>query len=252
LPKKKDIEAKYQQKILAKIAHEFKTPLITITSLIGRINKFDLQIDSKTNKLLHHIDNLSNYVICLVSDIIQYVSNNVNMRIHKTKVSLNEVLDFCFKVLKTLVECNENKCNRVESILDFEEDLYNFVIETDEHRLKQLILNLISNAVKFTQSGSIKLKAKKCKDSGKLVISIKDTGIGIKNEDKHLIFLENTQLRMDDDYNHQGSGLGLSISKQLANMLNFMIGFKSELGKGSKFYIEIYQFSLNESILKLN
>ena len=112
---------------------------------------------------------------------------------------------------------------------------------------RSIILNFISNAVKFTLSGKIKLCGKFDKKSKKLKIYVEDSGLGIKDEDKHLIFHENTQLRTDNDYNNQGSGLGLSISKQLCDFLKYKIGFVSRYGKGSKFYLRLAYNSLDES-----
>jgi signal transduction histidine kinase/CheY-like chemotaxis protein len=240
------IETKYKHKILAKIAHEFKTPLITIIALIERIAKeqersnFDLNI----KKNLYYINNLSNYTLSLISDIIQYVSEYVDLRINKNEVNLKEVMDFSNNVLKTLIECNENKSEKIQTSMEIKKNIDNIKVYTDENRLKQILLNFISNAFKFTQHGFIKIKAKYLNESNYVEISVKDSGIGIKEEDHDLIFRENLKLNVDNEYNQQGSGLGLSIVKNLANYLDYKIGFKSTFGKGSKFYIRIH---LNES-----
>ena len=130
----------------------------------------------------------------------------------------------------------------------------NLRIFTDENRLKQIILNLISNSVKFTFSGIILIKAD-FNDLNDIEISVIDTGFGIKSEEHNLIFKENTQLNLDKEYNIQGSGLGLSITKNLAKSLNYNIGFESAYGEGSRFYVQIknnesnFQESLNPLIL---
>ncbi len=147
------------------------------------------------------------------------------------------MLLFCFEILKTLVECNENKRNKIETLFEMDQNVMNLKLHTDEHRLKQIILNFISNACKFTSSGFIRLKAKIKKDSNLLEISIKDSGIGIKEDEKKLILQEMIQMNLEEDYNTKGSGLGLSITKNLANRLKLNVGFKSVYGKGSKFFI---------------
>jgi len=234
-------ETKYKHKILTKIAHEFKTPLITIISLINKIMKDGqhFSINDQIKKRLYYIHNLSNYTLSLISDIIQYVSEYINLRINKEEINLMEVMEFSNNVLKTLVECNEYKADKIETKLKVDPNLERIKIFTDENRLKQIILNLISNAFKFTQYGSIKLKAKYIYRLNVVEISIKDSGIGIKEEDHHLIFRENIQLNVENEYNSQGSGLGLSIVKNLADALNYKIGFESTYGKGSKFFIRI-------------
>ena len=87
-------ETKFKQKILAKIAHEFKTPLITIISLINKINdiKYDINLDNISKNYLNHISNLSNYTIVLINDIIQYVSNSIHFKV--TKICVKYFVNF--------------------------------------------------------------------------------------------------------------------------------------------------------------
>ncbi len=199
---------------------------------------------------MYYINNLSNYSLSLISDIIHYVSNSINLRINKNEVNLNEVMDFSNSVLKTLVECNEHKSQKIKTELVIDKELENMILFTDENRIKQILLNFISNAFKFTHEGYIKLKAKFIEESKQVEISVKDTGIGIKDEDHDLIFKENVELNVDGEYNHQGSGLGLSIVKNMADYLNLKIGFKSTYGKGSKFYL-IINCNTEYSVCKL-
>ena len=234
-------ETKFKQRILAKIAHEFKTPLITIISLINKINdiKCKIDLDKGVEEYLNHISNLSNYTLVLISDIIQYASNSIQLKLSKTQINLREVLDFNYNVLKTLVECNDSKVNRIETSLIVDEEIEKVVIISDENRFKQIILNLISNAYKFTKCGFIKIEAKYIKNSNVVEISVEDTGMGIKEVDYHLIFEENTQLNLEEEYRSKGSGLGLSITKTMAQALNHEIKFISKYGEGSKFSLLI-------------
>ena len=220
-------ETKFKQKILAKIAHEFKTPLITIISLINKINdiKYDINLDNISKNYLNHISNLSNYTIVLINDIIQYVSNSIHFKVTKIELNLRDVLDFSYNVLKTLVECNESKVNRIKTFLIVDDEIDKLVIISDENRLKQIILNLVSNAYKFTKCGFIKIVAKYIKDSNIIEISVEDSGMGIKDTDYNLIFQENIQLNLEQEYSSKGSGLGLSITKNMAQALNHKINF---------------------------
>ena len=253
LAEKISIETKYKQKILGKIAHEFKTPLITITSLVNRMmqNQKDSNIDDPNLRILNHINNLSNYTIVLISDIIQYSSNSIDLRLNKTEVNIRDEMEFCVNVLRTLVDCNENKANKIQTSIEIEEMIDSVSVITDKNRLKQIILNLISNAVKFTLVGFIKIKVKYISEKSSLVISVIDSGMGIKESDNHLIFQENVQLCVNQEYNSKGSGLGLSIVKNLAQSLNHNIWFKSIYGKGSKFSLEM-QCTLNPEIQRQN
>ena len=112
-------------------------------------------------------------------------------------------------------------------------------------RLKQIILNLLSNAYKFTKSGFIQLHAK-CVDDH-VEINVEDSGLGIDQKDYDLILREDSQLNFNQDYNSNGSGLGLSLSKILAGKLNYKLTFKSLYGKGSQFKLQM-DCSKNEQI----
>ena len=244
LSEKIKAETKYKQKILGKIAHEFKTPLITIISLINNIVEY--QKNHKCNQCgiaitnkLDHIANFSNYTIFLINDIIQYVSGSNDLKFTKLEINTREVLNFCHSVMKTLVECNEAKAHKIETKLLIDDEIDRRIIISDENRIKQILLNLISNSVKFTHSGYVKLKAKYLRESNDLEFTVKDTGVGIKPEEKHLIFQENIQLNLDQVYNVKGSGLGLSICKTLANSLGHDLNFYSILKKGTKFKLII-------------
>ena len=238
LAEKTITETKYKQKLLAKIAHEFKTPLITIISLIEKTIE-----NTKNKKIflqkLDHIKNFSNFSVILVNDLIFYVSDLL-IRVNLKKINLTEIINFCFNIMKTFIECNENKVNKIETIMKIDNNIDELIINSDENALKQIILNFISNSVKFTYSGVIKLSAKFLKDEKSVEINVKDTGVGINHVDRKTIFQDKKiNFNFEDDYNTKGSGLGLSICKALANSLGHKIGFKSEHTKGSKFFIKI-------------
>jgi len=241
LIEKTKAEGRYKQKILAKIAHEFKTPLITITTIINSLNDVkDIgKLEAGTKKKLSHVMNLSNYTLYLIQDIIEYVSEETRIKVSLSKVKVKENLKFCYDVLQTLIDCNEKKSYKIKTSFQYDDEIENLTILSDENKLKQIFLNLISNSIKFTVSGSIKLLASFDFINNALVISVEDTGIGIKEEDFHLIFQENIQLNLDKDYNSKGSGLGLAISKQIAISLNYQMDFDSKLGKGTKFNLKI-------------
>ena len=230
----KDDNNKKQMK-LGKIAHEFKTPLLTIISLIKKIKEKCENEEIKSD--LDKIDNLSNYSFFLIFDIIQFTSNTVDFKLSKSELKLRDSLNFSNNVLKTLVECNESKFGKIETKMEIDDAIDNLIIISDENRLKQILLNFVSNAYKFTKSGSIVIRAKYSEQLNNVKISVEDTGFGIKDKDIPLIFKEHTQLNLEKEYTSNGSGLGLSIANSLATALNHKIGFESKYGKGSKFYI---------------
>jgi len=241
IAEKTKAESKYKQKILAKIAHEFKTPLITIITLIQSLNDHHSMsiLETSVKKKLSHVVNLSNFTIYLIQDIIQYVSEASSIKVSSSVVNLKDILSFCYDVLHTLIDCNETKSQKIDTFLDYDEAIDNLNILSDENKLKQILLNLISNSIKFTASGHIKLKASIFQETNSVIISVEDTGIGIKEEDFHLIFQDNVQLNIEKDYNSKGSGLGLGISKLLAKSLKHHLSFESNYGRGTQFHLAI-------------
>jgi signal transduction histidine kinase/CheY-like chemotaxis protein len=245
------VETKFKKKILAKIAHEFKTPLITIISLINRIVDYHQRkeiVDHEIANNLYYIENLSNYTLSLIGDITQYVSDKLDFKLFKKEIGIKETLDFSYNVLDTLIKCNENKVNRIQTKLLIKDSLESIRILTDENRLKQILLNFVSNAYKFTQKGFIKIKAKILSKDHMVEISVKDSGLGIRDDKQHLVFQEFTQFNLSNEYNSKGTGLGLSICKQISDSLKHKIGFVSKNGKGSKFYIRIEYKSAEEGL----
>jgi len=118
-----------------------------------------------------------------------------------------------------------------------QEKFRDIIIFSDKKLIKQILINIINNAVKYTNTGSIRIKYRKLK---KEYISIKiiDTGIGIKKEDINKLFVSFKQIDMSSTKEHRGTGLGLFLSKGLITVLGGTITVKSEFGKGSEFTVK--------------
>jgi signal transduction histidine kinase len=110
-------------------------------------------------------------------------------------------------------------------------------LESDGAKLKQVLQNLINNAIKFTGQGSVTISARHEMDSDTLAFEVKDTGIGIGREMVPVIFEKFRQVDSSDNRQHEGMGLGLYIVKQFVDLLGGTIGVESELGRGSVFRV---------------
>ena len=234
---------------LGKFLHEFKTPLTSVIGLINSLEKIDL--DNMNLKMIKKkiyqenitfLKSLADYVLFLINDSTHLIKllNQQDFRfvLNFSEIKISEFLNFNLGILRALLNSNDTK-KSIKPLLRLDKNIDNLIIISDDIRLKQILVNFISNAVKFTKSGSIIIEGAIIKEIKKLRISIIDTGIGIKECDKTKLFKDFEMIKTEQNLNIFGSGLGLSISNYFANILNHAIFFKSQYGKGSCFGIEI-------------
>ncbi len=221
-----------KSQFLANMSHEIRTPMNGITGVIDLISLTEL---SETQKeyldILKYSSSLLLDIINSILDISKIESGKfeLNMR----PFNLKKTLDKTIKELS--IVCN-NKDLKVFYYID---PFIEFNLIGDELRLNQVLINLINNAVKFTEKGEIIFKVQKISEFNeklKLQFSIKDTGTGIKEEFKKDIFKKFIQQDMSYTKKYYGTGLGLAISKELVKMMNGNIWFESQEGVGSTFY----------------
>lgn len=176
------------------------------------------------------------------------ISLKKDLNIFIRKIDLKKSLFFFFDTLNALLSCNETKKDFIKTELFIEDKLSLFTVQTDEIRVNQILLNFISNSVKFTKRGKIPLianfvnkKTKKEKSENKffLKISVVETGIGISDEEQKRLLTEEIKLNVKHEFNQQGSGLGLSICANLIKLLNVKIEFSSKENFGSIFCVLI-------------
>lgn len=144
-----------KQNTLSYVAHEFKTPLLSIVNLANNIlSSLRLKEDIKDD--VENISGISHYTHFLINDFIQIFKEDSHIQICKRKVDLKSILDFCNRIMKTLLKSYWDRKNVIPH-LEIDNNLVNYEIVTDEVRLKQVLLNFISNAVKFTYKGKIRI-----------------------------------------------------------------------------------------------
>jgi len=235
--KKAEESDRLKMSFLSNMSHEIRTPMNSIIGFAEMLKNPDIS-KLKEERYINIIQSKGKHLIQLINDIIDIARIEANELVIDNKpVDLNNLMD---ELELTFLEVIE-KSEKNELIkLKVEKNLFdtNSIILTDGFRLRQIISNLLSNAVKFTDKGEIVLGYKK-PDNDKIILFVKDTGIGISNEKKKTIFERFRQV--DENHNRifGGIGLGLTIVKDLVGLIGGKLWFESEVNYGSTFYVEI-------------
>ena len=217
---------------IASMSHELRTPLNSIIGFTGLLLQgISGKIDEEARKDLDIVYNSSQHLLSLINDVIDISKIEAGkLDIHFEDVKLDDVIE---EIITTVSKDAEKKKLKIKT--DLPEGL---AIVSDRRRLFQCILNLMSNAVKYSEKGTIELKAVKKADLLKIAVS--DTGIGMKKEDIPKLF--NSFIRLDSPMKEviPGTGLGLYLTKKImTSVFQGRISVVSEYGKGSTFTLDI-------------
>ena len=223
---------KNREQLISMVSHDLRTPLSSIVGYSELLGKLD--ITEKGKNYLSHIKYASEYISKLVDELLDYTRiESGKVVVEKIPFYLPEVID---EVSSNVKSAYKNK--QVKLSLTFSDIVNNLNFSTDAYRVKQILYNLISNAFKFTEQGTVRIEAdaRLYKDDiYEIGVAVTDTGIGIKEEQQEHIFNEFTQANDEISKFYGGFGLGLHISQKLARLLNGKIYLESEEGKGSTF-----------------
>ena len=224
-----------KSEFLANMSHEIRTPLnavIGISELLSNTIE-----DEKQQNYMKTINNAGNSLLLIINDILDL------SKIESGKMELNFKpikLHAIFKEIETIF-MQEVHHKEIEFFVEIPNHIPEMIL-FDEVRIRQILLNLIGNAVKFTEKGYVKLSIQATPsikhNHVDLHLSIEDTGIGIPENEKERIFQAFTQISGQSIKKYGGTGLGLSITKKLVEMMNGKISLESEVDKGSLFLLE--------------
>ena len=227
--------AKLRKEFLAKTSHEIRTPLNPILLLTTLLLESDLTPQQK--EYLNAIRAAGDTLLAVVNDILD-LSKIEAGKIDFIRNSFN--ISQVFEHIEDMMKPNAVVQN-LDFVMEVDNRLPEFVIG-DDVRLTQILLNLVGNAIKFTHKGRVHIAArKKLQRDDKLIVefSVEDTGIGIAEDKLKVIFDSFQQIESDVNRRHGGTGLGLTIVKQLVKLQGGHISVKSEVGKGSVFSFEL-------------
>jgi signal transduction histidine kinase len=221
-----------KSQFLANVNHELRTPVSAVIGYahlvlrgtegqISRLQKENLEdLLRNAERLLSQIDSLLEFSKIEAG----------KMKVRSEPVKVNEVIQGALSTIEPTLDGSN-----VRIVREFSSDLP--VLNTDREKLGQILLNLLDNAVKFTDRGEIRISASQ--QNGSLKLAVSDTGVGIEKEDLNKVFEEFHRGDSHNSKNYRGTGLGLAITQKFVNLLGGEIAVESEVGKGSTFTVTL-------------
>ena len=228
--------SKYKSEFLAKMSHELRTPLnsLLILSTLLIENK-EKNLTDRQREFAGSIHNSGQDLLMLINDILDLSKIEAKkLRLKVDSFAVSSVLaakDASFSI--------QAKSKGLQFEIDADEEVRKVIMGTDRQRLDQILRNFISNAIKFTDTGKVTLRVRSTQNGKKVRFDVVDTGVGISPDKIELIFEAFEQADGSVSRKYGGTGLGLTISRELATLLDGRITVQSVLGTGSTFSLEI-------------
>ena len=223
-----------KSQFLANMSHEFRTPLnamLGYTSML--LQGVGGPLETPVKRQLGRVESNGRHLLTIINEILDI--SRIEAGRMPLQISTFKVPDLVAEVrseLEPIIMRSKLTLN-----IDLSKDLR--PITTDRQKVKQILLNLLSNALKFTHDGGVTISARRAATDRTIALSVIDTGIGIDTPDQERIFEDFRQLDNSPTRAYGGTGLGLSICRRLAQMLNGRISVESRIGKGSVFTLTL-------------
>lgn len=221
---------------LANMSHEIRTPMNAIIGMGNLVLQGDLT--SKQRDYVTKIEGAANSLMRIINEILDF------SKIEAGKMEIEKTPFFLDEMMADLKDLTVNKCEEknLQLLIEISPEAPNSIVG-DPHKIGQVLLNLVSNSIKFTQTGAIEIRVTSQLEGNstdpKLNFSVKDSGIGMSSEQQQRLFIPFTQADGSTTRKYGGTGLGLTISKELVEMMGGKIKLESKLAEGSTFSFAI-------------
>lgn len=222
-----------KSEFLATMSHELRTPMNAIMGFSQLLlRKYPDPLSSQQENLVQRIFHNSKSLLDMINEMLDFSKIEAGkLNLNPQRFNLNNLINLTVEEIRSLAL---QKNLALETKIELEDS---FVVQ-DSNFVKRILMNLISNAIKFTESGKVTIKAWKISETN-IAIAISDTGIGIAPKDRDKIWQAFRQADQSFTRQHSGTGLGLAITRSLVKMMGGKISLDSELGRGSTFTVEI-------------
>jgi signal transduction histidine kinase/ActR/RegA family two-component response regulator len=220
-------------RFLSNVTHEFRTPVNSISNVTRiLLDELDGSLADGQKKSIEIIERSAKTLSDMVNDLLDLAKVEAGkITVRPTQFNLADLFSSLNSLFKPLLA----KSSSVHLVIEEPED--NIEITSDEAKLSQILRNLISNALKFTERGEVRVSAEKF--DGRVTITVADTGIGIAQKDLNYIFDEFVQIESPLQRKSKGTGLGLPLTRKLTTLLGGFVHVRSELGLGSTFSVNV-------------